>query len=371
MANCLVEEQFVEEREESKFALALRTVYVYFKYCNLKCRHCWINPPYSDNAGLKEDELSMADIISALEECRALGMRSVKITGGEPFVRKDIFELLNYLKEKKIGITIETNAALIREPEARALKDALVNQAAVSLDGPDAAAHESLRGVEGSFDDAVEGIKALKKEGLNIQIIIALWKGNKERVKETILLAESLGAGTVKINPINNISRADNMKQNDETLSVEETIAFYRALSESLGAQPPIRVIFDIPPAFRPIRNMRLEHLGTCSIFNILGILGDGRISICGIGSVADTLVLGKVGENRIRDIWQNHSVLKDIRENVPGRMQGVCAKCMLKSYCLGKCRAEAYYTNGSLLAPLGFCQAAYEAGLFPLSRLA
>ena len=48
----------------------------------------------------------------------------------------------------------------------------------------------------------------------------------------------------------------------------------------------------------------------------------------------------------------------------------GICGRCMLRSYCLGKCRAQAYYDSGSLLAPLSFCQVAYEEGLFPQSRL-
>ena len=123
MANCIVEEPFVEEPGASKFAL--RTVYVYFKYCNLKCRHCWINPPYADTVSVREDEAPLSDIISALEECRSLGMNSIKLTGGEPFTRKDIFELLGYLKQNKVKIDMETNAVLIREKEAKALKDAV------------------------------------------------------------------------------------------------------------------------------------------------------------------------------------------------------------------------------------------------------
>ena len=54
----------------------LRTVYFYSKYCNLKCRHCWINPPYSDTVSVKDDEASLEEIILALEECRRLGMNS-------------------------------------------------------------------------------------------------------------------------------------------------------------------------------------------------------------------------------------------------------------------------------------------------------
>ena len=367
MENCFLEDA-LDAQAASKYQL--RTVYIYFKYCNLKCRHCWINPPYAPTPDVREDEASLDEIISALEECRSLGMKSIKITGGEPFTRKDMPEFLDYLKKSGIRSNMETNGVLIREKEARALKDAGVWQVGVSLDGPTAEIHESLRGVDGSFNDALLGIKALSGEGLNIQIVASLWRGNKEHIKSTIILARAIGASSVKINPIHSICRADAMKENDETLSVGETIEFYNRLTEGMKKEPSIRVIFDIPPAFRPIDEVRSGRICTCGIFSILGILGDGRISICGIGSNVDTMVLGRIGKDSIKEIWDSHPALKEIREGVPKKLGGICGRCMLKHYCLGKCRAEAYYTNGSLLAPLSFCQDAYEEGLFPKSRM-
>ncbi|MFC1804886.1 radical SAM protein [Candidatus Omnitrophota bacterium] len=370
MSICFLEE-FQPQQINQQRKHNLSTVYIYFKYCNLKCRHCWINPPYTDNTDVKDDEISLGQLISALEECRGLGMKSVKISGGEPFTRSDIFELLNYLKENKISFTMETNATLVREKEARALKEAGARHVAVSIDGPNTQIHESLRGVPGSFNDTLEGMRHLVKEGLNTQVIIALWRGNKEHLKSTIVLAKALGANSVKINPINSISRAESMHKDDQALSVRETIEFYYQLTEELKQEPKINVTFDIPPAFYPLVSGRFQRrCSTCGIFGILGILGDGRISICGIGSSSQTLVLGEIGKDRIKDIWENHAILKEIREGVPEKLTGICGRCMFKHYCLGKCRAEAYYTDGSLLAPLSFCREAYEQGLFPASRI-
>ena len=319
---------------------------------------------------MKSDELPISVIISALEECRELGMRSVKLTGGEPFVREDIFELLKYIKDKGINLNVETNAVLIREKEARALKDADAWQVAVSIDGADAGVHESLRGVSGSFDGAIQGIRALRAERLNVLIIASLWKGNREQLKEMILLAKSLGVSTVKINSLSVIARASVMKKNDETLTVKETLDCYHRLTDELRDEKSVRVVFDIPPVFLPLKAAAGESFGSCGIFNILGLLGDGRVSICGIGSVVDTLVLGRIGDDKIKDIWQNSQVLKDIRTGVPLQMEGICGRCIFKHYCLGKCRANAYYTGGSVKAPFGFCQTAYEEGLFPKSRM-
>ena len=357
-------------QEQKKSTYTLSTVYLYFsQYCNLKCRHCWIDPKFSIDKTPKSDEIDIKTLISALEECRQLGMKSIKVTGGEPFLRSDIFELLDYSKSKNLDLIFETNGTLIGEKEALALKEANVSHVAVSLDGPNAHIHQLLRGIEGSFDKTIEAIKLLKKHNINVQVIISLWGKNKDYIKSTIDLSRTLGVDSVKINIVSCIARADKIVQ-QESLSVKEVIDFYNELREELEQESPFNVNFDIPMAFQQLVNGRLRELCTCGILSILGILADGRISICGIGSTLDTLVLGRIGQDSIKDIWNNHSILEDIRKNVPDNLEGVCGKCILKSYCLGKCRAEAYYTKGSLLAPLSFCQEAYEQGFFPNSRL-
>lgn len=361
--------QILQETETAKYTL--NTVYLYFsKYCNLKCRHCWIDPQFSTDKTPKSDELDVKILISALEECRQLGMTSIKVTGGEPLLREDIFELLDYCKSKNISLIFETNGTLIGEKEALAFKEVNIQQVAVSLDGPNARIHQLLRGIDGSFDKAIEGIKLLKRHNINVQVIISLWRKNRDYIKPTVDLSRSLGVNSVKINIISYIARADKMAESQEILSVKETIDFYKQLSEELKKQPPFNVCFDIPPAFHPLLKGRLSVLNTCGILGILGILSDGRISICGIGSSSDTLVLGRIGKHSIKDIWNNHPLLEEIRNNIPYKLKGVCGKCILRYYCLGKCRAEAFYNRGSLLEPLSFCQAAYEQGIFPASRL-
>ncbi|MDP2939676.1 MAG: radical SAM protein [Candidatus Omnitrophota bacterium] len=358
-------------QEETKTKFSLNCVYLYFsKYCNLRCRHCWIDPEFSTDRTPKDNELDVKSLFLALDECQKLGMNSVKITGGEPFLRADIFELLDYIKDRNLNVTFETNATLIKQKEARALKQVKVSQVAVSIDGPNARIHELLRGIKGSFAEAIEGIKFLKEHNLNVQLIISLWRQNKDYLKSVIELSRSLGVNSVKINIISCIARADKMLKDQEVLSVKEVIDCYKQLMQQLQKEPAFAVHFDIPPAFQPLKNGRLRDLYNCSILNILGILADGRLSICGIGDSLDTLVLGKVGQDSIKDIWCNHPILEDIRKNVPYNLKGVCGKCILRYYCLGKCRAEAFYAKGSFVAPFSFCQQAYEQGLFPISRL-
>jgi len=348
----------------------LATVYLYYSSgCNLACRHCWIDPEFITQGNSKTD-LSLDKLTAALDECIPLGLRSVKITGGEPFIRQDIFGLLDYLVSKNINITIETNGTLIKEKEAQAIKDAKVSHVAISIDAPTEELHEELRQVKGSFKAAVEGVRQLKKAGVdNLQIIMCLWRKNAHLLNQMISLVKDLGASSLKINPVTPTCRGDSMEKDNLILSPQEVLDIYKQFKGCSGNNG-IRVCFDIPQVFFSFEYFKQDSPGVCGIKNLLGILADGRISICGIGRNVDQLVLGWVGKDSLRDIWENSPILKKIREEIPQKMQGICGKCMFRFYCLGKCRAQVFYDSGDLLAPFYFCQQAYEQGFFPKNRL-
>jgi len=350
---------------------ALTTAYLYYSgFCNLSCRHCWIEPEYLAS-GRANSDLPLKEVIAALEECIPLGLSQVKLTGGEPFLRQDILELLDYLVLKKLGITIETNGTLIKENEARAIKRAKVRSVAVSLDSPEEGLHEELRQIKGSFKAAIEGIRCFKEAGVeNLQIIMCLWRKNAHQIKEMLSFAEAWGVASLKINPITpTYHRAKEMGENELLLSTREILDTYHQLSNGFK-QRKLRLFFDIPSALLSLKDLKENKSSTCRIKNILGILANGNISICGIGKSIDRLILGRVGKDRIRDIWERHAILRQIREEVPAKMQGVCGRCLFKFSCLGKCRANVFCETNSLLSPFSLCQEAYEQGLFPLNRL-
>jgi len=341
----------------------LNTIYLYFtKYCNLNCRHCWIDPVYqkTETESERPKDVDLKYIFKALKEAKELGLKSVKITGGEPFIRGDIIDLLKWLKRNNLKITIETNGTLIEEKEAKAIKEANVSHIAVALDGPDKETHERLRGVSGSFEKAIEGIKLIRKNNLEIriQVICCLWRGNIDKIKKMINFAQELGANSIKFNPVQHIARADKMEKKGDLLTIGEILKVHKKIQKFQDKK--FRIIFDIPPAFKPLKNLP-QDINTCGIKTLLGILGDGTISICGIGQTVKDLVMGNIRNTKIRDVWENNKILKMIREDIPEKLEGVCGICILKKLCLGKCRAEAYWTGGSLLAPLSFCQQAYE----------
>ena len=346
---------------ENNYSLSMLYLYLSGR-CNLNCRHCWINPEFSGQEK-KDAGIDYNTLKRTLIEAKEIGLKSVKLSGGEPFLYERILDLMRWLKENSIGITIETNGTLIGEEEAQVMKDSKVSHVAIALDGSSAQIYESMRKVEGTFERAINGIKKVVEKGLNLQTIFSLWRGNEKDLENTVLLAKELGAESFKINIVSNISRGRSMEEKGELLPLEEILNL-RDFVTNLSKKLNLRICFDIPLAFIPIPQIE-ENLGRCPIKNLLGITGDGSVSICGIGTSVKELVMGNISKDSIIQIWNNNPILKSIREDIPGKLEGICGKCIFKNHCLGKCRAQAYWDERVLFTPFSFCQEAYEKGLF------
>mgnify|MGYP001613267086 FL=1 len=294
-----------------------------------------------------------------------MGLKSIKITGGEPFLNKNIFSLFSYAANKNINITVETNGTLIDEYSAKFLKENNVGMVAVSLDGPNQEIHETLRGRRSCFGKTIRGIEFLKKYNLNVQVIMAVYKYNSDYLEDTVRLAEQLGINSFKINCISAVSRGEALKIKGDTLEIADYLNLNQKIDNEIQPRHKIKIILDIPPAFEKIKTIKVKD-GRCGLKNILGILANGDISICGIGEVLFSLRLGDIRNEPLEHIWKNNPVLKTLREDIPHKLQGICSRCIFQGYCLGKCRAEAYYVTNNFFSPFSFCDEAYRLGLFP-----
>ena len=360
----------VSKREEkraldlAKGVPPLITLYAYVTgCCNLRCRHCWIDPIFQDNNKF----LSWDKLRRITEDAKSLGLTSVKLTGGEPLLHPQFLEILFGLKDLGLRIIVETNGTLLGPKEAEVLKEvgAFVS---VSIDAPMASLHDEFRGVKGAFDRTLKGASHLKHKKIPFQVITCLYRGNTHLMPRMVELAKELGAGSIKINPINDVGRGQEMARQGALLSVKEVLQIYEA-SKS-WSQDGIKVIFDVPAAFRPLKSISSEGFGTCGILNILGILSDGEGALCGIGEHVKEMKFGSVVNMGVKNIWRKNKVLNLLRKELPHGLKGVCGNCIFRAYCLGKCRAWAFWETGDVLAPLSFCQTAYEEGFFPKSRL-
>jgi len=343
---------------------SLKTIYFYITGgCNLKCRHCWITP---DSV---KDDMTISEIKGVIEQAKEMGVRHIKITGGEPFLRKDIFEILHFIIEKGMEITIETNGTFIRDREAQELKELKVSHISVSMDSFEPGIHDDFRGLRGSFNMAVDGVKTLCRAGFRPQVIASIHKKNMHSVEKLTLFVESLGAGSLKLNTIASIGRGARMERDGELISVEDSLRLEKSIDTEIQPKVNIPIFLDIPIAFKKISYIR-KNRSSCGILTMIGILSDGSVSMCGIGCEIKELIMGNIKNDRLKDIWERSDILFSIREGIPDKLEGICSRCIFKRLCLGKCRASSYHKENSLTAPFYFCQEAFDKGLFPKARI-
>ena len=359
--------QMTEQAEDRP----LNTLYFYLtEGCNLACRHCWMGPRF-DAAGDHYPVLPVEAFETAIREAKPLGLGGVKLTGGEPLLHPRITRLLEIVRREELRLTVETNGLLCTPEIAAEIAKSPARFVAVSIDGIDAATHEWVRGVPGSFEAARQAVRNLVAAGIRPQVIFTVMSGNSGQVDAMVRMAEELGAGSLKFNVVQPTARGEKLHENRETLSIADLIALGRHVEQELAPRTKMKVLFHYPHAFRSLRSIAGgEECGACGIFGILGVIAGGHYALCGIGEQVPDLVFGAVGKIGLEEVWRDNATLKALREGLPDRLEGVCGRCLMKRRCLGLCVAQNYYSQGSLWAPYWFCEQAKEAGLFPASRL-
>ena len=177
-------------------------------------------------------------------------------------------------------------------------------------------------------------------------------------------VAVRMKASSIKFNFINAMERAKQMDQKDELWDVAGALEMHKYITSEFLEKVKIPVYTNLPPAFKPIQNF--SRGGRCGILHVAGLLNDGGVSFCGIGFSSKTLVAGNIRQTSLKEMWEQAALFAELRESVPVKLEGVCGECMLKGFCLGQCRADAFYKEGSLRAPFEFCRKARELSLFP-----
>ena len=346
----------------------LNWLYLYLvDQCNLSCRHCWISPHIGRDLN---DGVPVEILKKMIAEAGTLGLQGVKLTGGEPLLYRDIRPLFEFLAAEGIHVIVETNGTLLNRDLLATLRLCRTDQISVSLDAGRAEVHDELRGVKGCFDRTVTGLRLLAENGLGFQVIMTLYRRNLGEIPGLISLCRKVGAGSLKINPMLPCGKGRDRFRDNANLDPAELIRLYRTVEREWSSRKELEIIFDLPAAFRSIQDITARGIIECRILNILGILANGDISICGIGQTTEELRMGNIRRHSIREVWENDPILADLRAGLPGRLQGICGRCLFRFQCLGSCRANAYAADRDLFAPYFLCREAHEAGLFPLSRI-
>lgn len=155
--------------------------------CNERCEHCYLE---HDDRG----EMTTAEIRDLLDQLADAGVFFLTLSGGEPLVRKDCFEIIKYARELQFNVKLKTNAILIREREAARLKALGVEQVQISVYSHRAEVHDAITKVRGSLERTLSGVRALRAQGLKVSVANVLMRSNSNDNEGVRALAEEVGA---------------------------------------------------------------------------------------------------------------------------------------------------------------------------------
>jgi len=313
--------------------------------CNLACRHCRA-------AAVDEptpDELSTRECFDLIDHIASFAQPTIILTGGEPLLRPDLYDIARHTTEKGLRAVAATNGTLLDVSAARCLLDAGVQRISVSIDGRDAASHDALRAVPGAFEGALRGIEAARQAGLPFQLNTTVTTQNAEQLPDILDLAIRLGAVAHHIFLLVPTGRAADLK------GFELDAQRYEAVLEWLAdqyAEAPIEIRATCAPHF--YRILRQRHIPTQARGCLAGqafcfISHRGDVQPCGYFDQP----CGNIRETPLKDIWENSPLLCQLRDHAA--YEGKCGACEYLHVC-GGCRARALAATGNPLAPEPLC---------------
>ena len=327
--------------------------------CNLACRHCRASAQDCPHP----DELSAAEGLAFIDELAGLETPPMLIfTGGEPLLRADIYDLADYARKRGVNAVMAPNGTLLDADAAARLKDCGIMRCSISLDGPDAARHDALRGVPGAFERALDGIAALKAVGMPFQINTTVTRANLDCFKDIARLCVNLGAAAWHIFLLVPAGRGAGMI--DESIEAEE---YERLLNwfYDFRSQTPMRLKATCAPQYYRILRQRAKAEGMAVTPESFGLdavtrgclAGMGFCFVSHVGEVQPCgyleLSCGNIRRTPFRDIWRESEVFKALRD--PTAYAGKCGRCAYHRFC-GGCRARALTMRGHYLAEEPFC---------------
>jgi len=319
------------------------------------------------NRGPHEGELDTVKCLQILDQIEEVGKPIVILTGGEPLMREDVFELARYGTEKGLRMVMATNGTLITKEVTKRMKSSGIQRVSISLDGPDAGMHDRFRKVDGAFDGALRGIELLKNEGIEFQINTTVTRHNVEQAEQMLRLALGLGAAAHHLFLLVPTGRAKDMTgQEIDAREYEKLLHWFYDMRN----QVPIHLKATCAPHYYRILRQQAHKRGEKVDYETYGLDAMTRgclggtsfcfISHAGIVQPCGYLELdcGDLKESTFRDVWEHSAIFRKLRDF--SAYKGKCGRCEYVRVC-GGCRARAYESSGDFLEEEPLCT--YEPG--------
>lgn len=329
-------------------------------HCQQKCGYCYNAWREDDGARLARDRRSTPEQLLARVDkvLGALDVGHVTVTGGEPFARRDVFDLLDLLEARGVGVRIISNGGLVDDDVASRLARHRVSFVQVTLQGPSAALHEEHVG-QGHFEPTLRGIRALVARGVPVVGCIVVTRKNASQVGAILEVFRSLGVREValsRFSPAGYAAQhaADLLPSRDDLLgALRLAVPFAKAEGATEGSAMRVTCTMPVPPCAIETEQLAPLSFGTCAIGTSMQefVLGsDGRMRLC-------TLHEGGLGGAGGRDVLDDDvdpaalvtgAEVTSYRRDVPD----FCRGCTHATTCAGGCGAAARSLLGSRALP-------------------
>ncbi len=343
------------------------------RQCNLSCRHCYLDSG-PDRAG--PDELSTEEGFALIDDLAGMGVPLLIITGGEPLVRKDIWDLLPYARDRGIAIALSSNGTLITKDTAARLKQSGVEYVGISLDGASKVTHDAIRDVPGCFDSALAGISLCRAAGLKTGVRFTATKENRGDLDRLIDISRNAGVDRFCVYWLVPSGRgADWYGPGSLTPEDSEGIldTIYRA-ARAAGDQDPMEYLTVDAPQDAVYLLNRLKHedpdeyaralhllgckgAGCSAGFRVANIDPSGTVYPCQFAR-SDRFRIGTIREQPFSALWKDpaNPVLREFRQKTE-TLEGVCRGCEYRMVCGGGCRVRAWHATRNFHAGDPFCR--------------
>lgn len=326
--------------------------------CNLNCIHC----RSASTEGFPEI-LSTSQAKKVIDNIFSFCSPVLVLSGGEPLLRKDLYEIISYGTKKGLRMCLATNGTLLNSENCQKLKDSGINLVSLSLDGSTAEIHDDFRKQKGAFDKILGGIEKLKKHGIEFIITSSFTQRNQSDINNTFRLAKNLGAkawymfmivptGRGKDVLSELITKEDyedilnwhyELEKNEHEIYLRPTCAphYYRVFAQRSQQEG---------------RNFKRRSLsfstgggkGCVAAQSIAFINFQGEVMPCSYFPKSG----GNILEKSLKEIW-NSPLFRKLRDFKS--YKGKCGRCEYLNIC-GGCRARAYSLSGDYLDEEPYC---------------
>jgi MoaA/NifB/PqqE/SkfB family radical SAM enzyme len=318
--------------------------------CNMRCLHCYQSDFSAqadlDFAGLKKVADNILSVVKQWDK-KAI----INLTGGEPFLKKELFPLLEYLDGRKEvkELAVITNGTCLDDKIVSALKKfRRLNEIKISLEAADEKLNDSIRG-KGAFQNTLNAVKSLQPaKRIEKTLMFTLLRRNLSQAVQVLDLAQRSGANGVIFERFIPWGRGDAIRE--EVLTKDEWEGFVHRLLQFLE-MPFDRKIFSYKAFW-----VRFKKTGP-SLFGAPCVVADGGVCIMPNADVLPcrrfNLKIGNLLSHSLDQVYEGSLVIKDLQDR--NKLKGKCGICRIKS-CKG-CRALAFALCGDYLAEDVQCQ--------------